>query len=61
MDNYFPIFGPFMSGFTTKDRRSFCGHKTAKRAVRISKGLVTQISWLGDLLPHSVHVCFPQL
>lgn len=40
----------FMLGFTTKNRRSFHGYKTAKRAFRISKSFITQISWLGDLL-----------
>ena len=59
--NLFSYLWSFCAGLTTKDRRGICGHKTAKRADRISKGFVTQISWLGDLVLHSVLVCFPPL
>jgi hypothetical protein len=37
---FFLHFGSFMSGFTTKNRRSFHGYKTAKRAFRISKSFI---------------------
>jgi hypothetical protein len=52
----FLTFGFFLSGFTTKNRRSFHVYKTAKRAFRISKSFIAQISWLGDLLFHFMFV-----
>jgi hypothetical protein len=58
LDNYFSyiLVFFFLSGFTTKNRRSFHVYKTAKRAFRISKSFIAQISWLGDLLFHFMFV-----
>lgn len=55
-----PTFFYHVLGFATRNRRSFYGYKTAKRAFRMSKGFLTWNFRLGDILHHAVHF-FPPI